>query len=336
MSNKGKSLYNPFEYHKRETLPVKNIGGDNVPIVISDVSYKDTIRIANIKDSGYIYNKDSDSFKPSQLAADYIYIWGDEFNLGKYGNINFIVYSPAWERSYLNNTNVFPFFFDKDYLLAKTIHPELNFVQINISDINYIKDLKKDSKIVLVLKLDNNIKINTIRTFFNILVKDNIKLPVILHKLYLDKDEESFMLKSSGDFGSLLVDGFGDGIWIYNEKVNAKIIKNTSFGILQACRVRTSKTEYISCPTCGRTLFDIQKTVAEIKKRTKHLKGIKIAIMGCIVNGLGEMADADYGYIGGAKGKVNLYMNKELMKQNIPEEKAVDELLKLIKKRNEK
>jgi (E)-4-hydroxy-3-methylbut-2-enyl-diphosphate synthase len=139
------------------------------------------------------------------------------------------------------------------------------------------------------------------------------------------------MLYASTDAGSLLIDGFGDGIFFLNSKVEANRLNDISFGILQAARTRISKTEYISCPSCGRTLFDLQETTAMIRKRTDHLKGVKIAIMGCIVNGPGEMADADYGYVGSGPGKITLYKGKEVVKKSIGFDKAVDELIQLIK-----
>jgi (E)-4-hydroxy-3-methylbut-2-enyl-diphosphate synthase len=139
------------------------------------------------------------------------------------------------------------------------------------------------------------------------------------------------MLHSATDVGALLIDGLGDGIWINNESVDLKNINSISFGILQATRTRISRTEYISCPSCGRTLFDLQETTAMIRKRTDHLKGVKIAIMGCIVNGPGEMADADYGYVGSGPGKITLYKGKEVVKKSINTEIAVDELIELIR-----
>jgi (E)-4-hydroxy-3-methylbut-2-enyl-diphosphate synthase len=156
--------------------------------------------------------------------------------------------------------------------------------------------------------------------------------PVIINRNYIEDDSLLFQLKSASDMGLLLIDGWGDGIWLRNAGLlKTKNIVDCSFAILQASRVRTTKTEYISCPSCGRTLFDLQTTTARIKEKTSHLKHLKIGIMGCIVNGPGEMADADYGYVGAAAGKVNLYKGKEVMKKNISAEEAVNELIILIK-----
>ena len=157
-------------------------------------------------------------------------------------------------------------------------------------------------------------------------------LPVVLLRSYENIYEDQFMLYSSTDLGGLLIDGLGDGIWIETDsKIPRQKITETAFGILQATRTRISKTEYISCPSCGRTLFDLQETTSRIRSRTSHLKGVKIGIMGCIVNGPGEMADADYGYVGTGPGKITLYKEKEVVKRNVPEAEAVDELIALIR-----
>jgi (E)-4-hydroxy-3-methylbut-2-enyl-diphosphate synthase len=168
-------------------------------------------------------------------------------------------------------------------------------------------------------------------TFFKI--NDwNIKNPVLLtHNYHNESDEEQFMLHCSTDFGALLIDGFADGLMFKTNSIKPERMNQIAFGILQAARTRISKTEYISCPSCGRTLFDLQETTAMIRKRTDHLKGVKIAIMGCIVNGPGEMADADYGYVGSGIDKITLYKGKEVVKRNIASDNAVNELIELIK-----
>ena len=163
------------------------------------------------------------------------------------------------------------------------------------------------------------------------MIEEECEVPVIIKRDYEDLDENSLQLYASTDLGALLIDGLGDGIWIDANKCGSrKMINSLSFGILQATRTRISKTEYISCPSCGRTLFDLQETTAKIRERTSHLKGVKIGIMGCIVNGPGEMADADYGYVGTGVGKITLYKEKEVVKRNVPEVEAVDELIALI------
>ena len=170
------------------------------------------------------------------------------------------------------------------------------------------------------------------RRLFVQLIQENCKTPVIIGRAYGDLSEEQLQLFASTDIGALLLDGLGDGLFIAAENCGpTKTITDTAFGILQATRTRISKTEYISCPSCGRTLFDLQETTAKIRAKTSHLKGLKIGIMGCIVNGPGEMADADYGYVGTGVGKITLYKEKEVVQRNIASEKAVDALIDLIK-----
>ena len=182
--------------------------------------------------------------------------------------------------------------------------------------------------IILNTAFDN--KTQLYRRFFLEMQEKNLQQPVILSYQYETNELERFQLYSGADAGAILIDGFGDGIWL-NADLGAQYINSTSFGILQATRTRISKTEYISCPSCGRTLFDLQETTAKIRQRTSHLKGIKIGIMGCIVNGPGEMADADYGYVGTGPGKINLYKEKEIVRRNINETEAVEALVDLIR-----
>ncbi len=156
--------------------------------------------------------------------------------------------------------------------------------------------------------------------------------PVVIGRPYADLTAEQLQLYAATDMGGLLIDGLGDGLFIAAENCGSdKVVNDTAFNILQATRSRISKTEYISCPSCGRTLFDLQETTGKIRSRTNHLKGVKIAIMGCIVNGPGEMADADYGYVGSGPGKITLYRGKEVVKKNVPTPQAVDELIGLIR-----
>jgi (E)-4-hydroxy-3-methylbut-2-enyl-diphosphate synthase len=164
------------------------------------------------------------------------------------------------------------------------------------------------------------------------MMRNGLKNPVVIFQHYNEEDKENFQLKSAADMSALLMDGLVDGIYLHNNgSISTSTIDATSYNILQAARTRISKTEYISCPSCGRTLYDLEETIKRIKAATSHLKGLKIGIMGCIVNGPGEMADADYGYVGAARGKVSLYKKKECVAKNIPTEEAVDRLLELIK-----
>jgi (E)-4-hydroxy-3-methylbut-2-enyl-diphosphate synthase len=224
--------------------------------------------------------------------------------------------------------------FTAQQIEAAVVSPvPVRFVQLTYRDLNevVIEQLKAAENIVVILSSDHANPVGEMRAFFHTLMNNDCKVPVILYRKYVEDDKENFQVSAAADLGVLLIDGFGDGIWLENPMLNEDEVVATAFGILQASRVRTSKTEYISCPGCGRTLFDLQTTIAKIKEATKHFTGLKIGIMGCIVNGPGEMADADYGYVGAGKGKVSLYRRKECVEKNIPEEEAVEKLLALIK-----
>jgi (E)-4-hydroxy-3-methylbut-2-enyl-diphosphate synthase len=229
--------------------------------------------------------------------------------------------------------NNFPVFTLEQFQSATVKSQTLNFIEVNatmLTDETLLR-LKSENKIVLLLSSNNPHAVSEIRNTFLRLRKLNITHPVVICRSYEMKDEEQFMLFASTDTGSIFTDGFGDGIMLSNDKIPHKRINQIGFGILQAARARITKTEYISCPSCGRTLFDLQETTALIRKHTDHLKGVKIAIMGCIVNGPGEMADADYGYVGSGPGKITLYKGKEVMKKGVNKETAVQELINIIK-----
>lgn len=206
-----------------------------------------------------------------------------------------------------------------------------HFCFVDLDDENAFDTISKYPEKVVVLNLNMPKPFQSTRKFFKSLNELEIKNPIILKKNYADLDKESTMLFSSIDLGGTILEGNGDGIWIKSDSLSTEELDNLSFGILQATRTRITKTEFISCPSCGRTQFDLQETTAKIKEKTKHLKGLKIGIMGCIVNGPGEMADADYGYVGSGKNKISLYKKQNLVKSNIPTENAVEELIKLIK-----
>ncbi|HQO88273.1 MAG TPA: flavodoxin-dependent (E)-4-hydroxy-3-methylbut-2-enyl-diphosphate synthase, partial [Bacteroidia bacterium] len=208
----------------------------------------------------------------------------------------------------------------------------IKFVELDTEDFfKYQLKIDKLSDAVLVLKTSNEHAMPDLRRVFVGMMQEKSSLPVIIKRVYDNTDLETFLLNSSTDAGALLLDGMGDGVWLCSEKVSPADINQTAFGILQAARTRISKTEYISCPSCGRTLFDLQETTAKIRAKTHHLKGIKIGIMGCIVNGPGEMADADYGYVGSGAGKITLYKGKEVVRRNIDATLAVDALIELIR-----
>ncbi|MEJ2194718.1 MAG: flavodoxin-dependent (E)-4-hydroxy-3-methylbut-2-enyl-diphosphate synthase [Ignavibacteriaceae bacterium] len=250
--------------------------------------------------------------------------------------------------------NCFPVLNVDQYLTNKQLSPTLNFICLDLNSLSleFINKIKNDNKTVLVIETSNLHGMAEQRRLFFEFIEHKIVNPVIIKRDYNNTTLDEFRLFASTDFGALLIDGLGDGVWIGGlDFINSdgdsndiksnkltlvkeslqKFINRTLFGILQASRVRISKTEYIACPSCGRTLFDLQETTEFIRKRTEHLKGVKIAVMGCIVNGPGEMADADYGYVGSGVDKITLYREKEIVKRNIPANKAVDALIELIK-----
>jgi (E)-4-hydroxy-3-methylbut-2-enyl-diphosphate synthase len=228
----------------------------------------------------------------------------------------------------------YPLFCGEEFFKSEAVHPELNFVAITreVLPKEFASKVSNTQNVVLIADSFNPNAMQELRRLFILLEEFNCSLPVIIKRNYQKISEQDFQLGSSSEIGALLLDGFGDGTWIKQQNCSSPQVTNsTAFGILQATRTRISKTEYISCPSCGRTLFDLQETTAKIRERTDHLKGIKIGIMGCIVNGPGEMADADYGYVGVGVGKISLYKGKEVVKKNVPSENAVDELIGLIK-----
>lgn len=327
----GELPYNPYDYKRRSTIAVKNIGDHNVPVVVSDVSHFEELKPAHLFASGYVYKQEDDKWHLKEQCADYIYSGKNIPAFELPGTLGVICEAEYWEKK----NQVYPIFDFEAFLTADRVHEELNFVRVfadKLSSINEIKNNAKFKNVVLVLETHNDHNGAEMRRFFIDLMQSDLKTPVVLSNLYKDLDNERFQLHSATDFGMLFLDGMGDGIFMQTENCSTPQLNiSTSFGILQATRTRISKTEYISCPSCGRTLFDLQETTAKIRSKTNHLKGLKIGIMGCIVNGPGEMADADYGYVGVGKGKINLYKEREVVKRNIPEENALDELVELIK-----
>ena len=322
---------NPFEYKRRKTKTILNIGGNNVPIVKADFSLKRKITPASLFSLGYIYSVPLDKWHISDMAADYLYVGDHELDFEVPGTLGVIHNYNSWKK----HKKGYPCMDAKEYTSSKEKSSVLNFIYVCLSDLNKkIKNkLKSDDTAVIVIDTFNKNGMAEQRKLFVDLINSGIKNPVIISRGYSNLNYEDLQLYSSTDIGALLIDGLGDGIFVKAEKCTSdQNINYLSFGILQATRTRISKTEYISCPSCGRTLFDLQETTAKIRKVTDHLKGIKIGIMGCIVNGPGEMADADYGYVGTRPGKITLYKEKEIVEKNIDEDLAVEALINLIKK----
>ena len=318
-----------FQYEKRKTFQVENIGNKNVPIVISDLSNRKKITQASFFSLGYRYSVPLDKWHISEMASDFIYIGENEINFEIPGTLRIISNYSSW----IKHKKGFPIFNLKEYEKIKDFSETLNFLKIYDHEItpSLIDILKNNRSLVIFLESENINCIAAMRKFFFELMEEKIENPIIISRKYEFNDDEQLQISASIDIGSLLIDGLGDGICISSNNCSNKMLNSISFGILQASRTRISKTEYISCPSCGRTLFDLQETTAKIRKVTDHLKGVKIGIMGCIVNGPGEMADADYGYVGTGPGKITLYKEKTVVKKNVPESEAVDALIDLIK-----
>lgn len=347
--------YSPFEYKRRETFPVDNIGGRQVPMVIADLSKIDLINPGHLQSIGYTYDKASDKWTISDAAADYVFTGNHLLDFALPGTLKVIVYPAAWQMAN-DKTTYYPIYSDSGYASAETKSGTLNFVMVDcysddtaVNDYSFLDTLANDPTVVICLSSTNTNAMQSVRRMFIELMNRSISNPVILTTDSSAQTPDEHLIHFATETGALLLEGMGDGICLgYTSKARMENMQargrtylevkdiyqftnNTAFSILQATRTRISKTEYISCPSCGRTLFDLQETTAKIRSVTHHLKGVKIAIMGCIVNGPGEMADADFGYVGSGPGKITLYKGKEIMKRNVNSEVAVDELIGLLK-----
>ena len=348
--------YSPFQYNRRKSFEVSNIGGHHVPVVVADLSKLNHIRPADLESIGYKYDAALDKWNISDSAADYIFIAYQSLDFELPGTLKVIVFPSAYDLQE-NKEKYFPLFDAKTYLQHVHQKATLNFVSVDCYDdednYDYLDELGKDKSVALCLKSRRDHAMQAIRRMFIELMERGIQNPAIVFSDSHWQTTDEHLIHFSTETGALLIDGLGDGICLslssdaydhlsanakssegrnYNANHTAEQFLNTSaFSILQAARTRISKTEYISCPSCGRTLFDLQETTAKIRSVTNHLKGVKIAIMGCIVNGPGEMADADFGYVGSGVGKITLYKGKEVVKRNIDSDVAVDELINLLK-----
>ena len=323
--------FSPFKYEKRESNELFDIGGDNFPIVISSFSNLEKLDKNKFENLGITYNTKSKIWEKSDTSPDYIYI-GDSLNTEGI-NYQFIVDYSSWLKD-RNKKNYYPLLTFNEFIdLDENLFSEnINFLMIQTTDLEKFKNIRIPENFVLILNSNNEHFMPDMRSFF--LKNFDIKNPVILSKNYDLNYSDDLIIHSSTDIGGLFIQGYGDGIFIRNHSSEIKEIKkinNLSFKILQAARVRVTSTDFISCPSCGRTLFDLQETTAMIRERTDHLKGLKIGIMGCIVNGPGEMADADYGYVGSGVDKITLYRGQEVVKRGINFKYGVDELVNLIK-----
>lgn len=351
--------YSPFTYQRRESFAVANIGAKQVPVVIADLSKITEITPEHLEAIGYRYDAATDKWNIADAAADYVFTGHSLLNFNLPGTLRVIVYPATWALA-ADKEKYFPIFDGAGFVSAEQKSGTLNFVMLDcfsdetpINNFTHLDELANDPSVVICLSSTNKHAMPSVRRMFMELQNRQIKNPVVLITDSNWQTADEHLIHYSTECGALLLDGFGDGICLgmgsetyrlqssgivdtsgrnysSNQSVE-QFINTTAFSILQATRTRISKTEYISCPSCGRTLFDLQETTAKIRKVTNHLKGVKIAIMGCIVNGPGEMADADFGYVGSGVGKITLYKGREVMKKNVDSQIAVDELIGLLK-----
>lgn len=331
----GEYRHDPFSYNRIITDEIFNIGGSNVPRVIIDFSKKQNIGYTDFEQVGYKYLPDLDKWSMKDVACDYLFLGSKKMEIEPPENLHYIFDYDYW-LNLSSKKNSYPLIeYSKlpDAQLSKVI----NFVKADLQNILEESFENKISckNVVIVLTTGNNHGMAEQRRAFLELRNKRINIPVVIKRNYSGLSKDQFRIYSSTDIGSLFIDGFGDGIFLRAENceksINENFINGVSFGILQASRVRISKTEYIACPSCGRTLFDLVEVTNKIRSRTEHLKGVKIGIMGCIVNGPGEMADADYGYVGSGPGKITLYKGQDVVRKSVDSKFAVDELIEIIK-----
>lgn len=342
--------YNPFLYQRRKTIQVSNIGDKHVPIVIADFMNAASIIPADLAAIGYTYDAFTDKWTIGDAAADYIYTGNKILDFALPGTLRVICNFNTWLEAE-DKQKYFPLFRQAEFVKFRQRSGEMNFVSLDADTrlaFDLMEQLSPDPTLVFCIWSSNTRSMPSVRRLVVEMINRGIPNPVVLAVESHQESIDEQLIHFSTETGALLLDGMGDGLWLMNDpgkiknekmsgrtylemKNNHQFLNNTSFSILQASRNRISKTEYISCPSCGRTLFDLQETTARIRSFTHHLKGVKIAIMGCIVNGPGEMADADFGYVGSGPGKITLYKGKDVVKRSVDSAVAVDELIHLLK-----
>ena len=347
--------YDPYNYRRRLSAEVSNIGGKQVPVVVADMLGNKEISVVDLEAIGYRYDAGLDKWNISDGAADFIYTGNQILHFALPGTLKVLVDYPAWLQAQ-DKEKYFPVFSIHELTSDSAKSSMLNFLKLDITKTSewdsILTKMDSDSTIVACLESTRHSSMLMVRRFIVEMMNRGINNPVLLKVESIHDTIDEQLINFSTESGALFLDGMGDGLWLWNHfegdqkqlkvsgrtylevKSNHQFLNNTAFSILQATRTRISKTEYISCPSCGRTLFDLQETTAKIRSVTHHLKGVKIAIMGCIVNGPGEMADADFGYVGSGPGKITLYKGKEVVKRNVDSDVAVDELINLLKENN--
>ncbi len=345
------SIYQPFHFRRHQTVSVNNIGGGQVPVVIADLSKVSSITPDTLKGIGYSYNEADDKWNIADAAADYVYINQADIGFALPGTLKVITPYEHWKNAPDANT-YFPVYSAEHFATIEQPESAINFVMIDCpQEEPYLQQVVQKQNVVLCLSSTQKNAMQTVRATCIKLLQEHITAPIVFITDSNWNTADEHLIHYATETGALFLDGFGDGICLgmtvnaytqaatlnasgrnyLNNQSPEQFINNTAFSILQATRMRISKTEYISCPSCGRTLFDLQETTTKIRSVTNHLKGVKIAIMGCIVNGPGEMADADFGYVGSGPGKITLYRGKEVVKRNVNSDVAVDELINLLK-----
>ena len=319
--------HNPVAYTRRETHAIQRIGGGQVPVVIADLSNKKDIIPANLFAFGYVYSASLDKWNILETAADFLYVGNQTLSFALPGTLQVLVDGSLWLEQHQNDQGFYPIV----PINERASYPLEQVVFCLVKAEEFTEQMQLGKADVLVIQTDFDNKVQLFRSVFAKLGRTSQNTPVVFLFDSEAEDSEAFQLQISMDAGAMFVDGYGDGIWVTAKYQPNTLVNSTMFGVLQATRQRISKTEYISCPSCGRTLFDLQETTAKIRNKTSHLKGLKIGIMGCIVNGPGEMADADYGYVGTGPGKINLYKEKTVVRKNVDAEDAVAALIDVIK-----
>jgi (E)-4-hydroxy-3-methylbut-2-enyl-diphosphate synthase len=328
---------NLFDFYKRSTLRLGNIGSSKVPVVVTDASHEKFISTELPTAAGYLLNPETLEWEKGKLVSDYLFVNGFDPIFADYPKeLGIIVDQECWEMANNFAENTFPLFQANQFIKCNqsAFQADIFFVECSYSDLtdSFFELVAANKKVVLVNASEHQNAFAEQRAFAFRMVQANCKAPLIFKRKFAESTLENIHIKASADLGSLFFDGLGNGIWLDNKgDLSHEEVNSTAFGILQAARVRTTKTEFVSCPGCGRTLFDLQEVVAEVKKQFSHLTHLKIGVMGCIVNGPGEMGDVDYGYVGAGPGRVSLYKNREVIKKNIPSENAIHELTEIIK-----
>jgi (E)-4-hydroxy-3-methylbut-2-enyl-diphosphate synthase len=328
-------MRSPYAYHRRQTHAVSVIGHDNVPRVVADLRDGVVTSMEDLACTGHHYDASTDKWTMTDQAAEFLYM----------GTRPLPYMAPTGTRqlldvsTWLEHDDHFycvPVFTIDQWRSNETRHTVMNVVRCTSSDLTseVLHELAQDASVVLMVRSTSSTVFTDLRAFADTMLAAHVHMPVIIEYHSSADSIDDGILDASTDAGGLLVEGFGDALMITLSSVkglDTSTSIRTAFGILQAARTRMTKTEYISCPSCGRTLFDLQETTSMIRSHTDHLKGVKIGIMGCIVNGPGEMADADYGYVGSGPDRITLYRGQEIVKRNIPSAGAVDELIGIIR-----